>query len=410
MAQVVIYIKRSCTGTFTLLEAFERDTVARLVECACTKFSHWGVAADEVVLYNVTKAGKAPTILEMDAALLREPLSPFDSLAEAGIVTGSCLLARILSPTPLVTAASGGGPGADLTEIFARLELVDKKVELSQAEIRSKLELVAYQSTHLLTKTSEEKLQKGALFFIQTGRSGGAMFCGFFVTERIALTINHDTIFSEGQTPSIIFGHSSSTPARELQFELFSTNADLDFSVLKLKAGQPDAAAFFSLQTFDSVTGGLNLGLVTMSIGISAALEGGPCVSQHRVTVISCDDKYICYDGASTWRGDSGGALLFEEGYVVGLHLKVIDDKPELEQPVISPLASSSFKRGRNADGGALASCDHGMLDIAAVSDAFERISVAVSSSAKICRALLLSHPHVREAVALAEVTAIAEV
>jgi hypothetical protein len=412
MAQVIIYIKRVHCGTFTLLEAFAGDSVARLAERACTKFPHWRVAADEVELYAITKAGKAPMPAEMDAALLCEPLSPFDSLAEANIATGSCLLARFLSPAPPLTAPSGGGPTtlADLAAALARLELgITSKVESVVLELNQKVELVgkkvelvAYQSTHLLTQASEEKLQHGALFFIQTGQRGGPIFCGFFVSERIALTINHDAMFLEGKTPPTIFGHNSSKPSRELQFELCSTNADLDFSVLKLKAGQPDADAFFLLPSYDSVVGGLHLGLVTMSIGSSAVLEGRPCISQHWVTVTSCDDNFICYDGASTWKGDSGGALLFEEGYVVGLHLEVVDDKPELEVPVLSPAALNcgSSKRGRSA-GGALAS-DHQVLDFAAVSDVLERISVAASSSAKLGRALLLSHPAVKKAVALA--------
>lgn len=273
---------------------------------------------------------------------------------------------------------------------------LSKKVEL----VVDKLELVSYRSTHLLSKTSEAKLRNGALFFIQTSLCDSPVFCGFFVSERVALItinlkLNHDAMFSAGKTPSPIFGRSSETPHRELQFELFSTNSDLDFSVLKLKDGQRDASAYFLLPSFDSVEGGIDLGLVTMSIGSSAELASMPRISQHRVHVTSCDDKYICYDGTSTWKGDSGGALLFEEGCVVGLHLEVIDDKPEPALPISPHASSGTLKRGH---GGGARAPDRS-LEVAAVSEALERVSVAASSSAKICRALLLSHPAVREAV-----------
>ena len=58
---------------------------------------------------------------------------------------------------------------------------------------------------------------------------------------------------------------------------------------------------------------------------------------------------------------------------------------------MISPVASGSSKRGRSE-----------VLDIAAVSDVLKHISMAVSSSVKLCRALLISHPTVLVAVALA--------
>ena len=72
---------------------------------ACEKFSHWGVNAGQVKLFALTKAGKAPTPAEIEAALLLKPLSPFDTLADAGIGSGSCILARV--PPPPATA-----PGA----------------------------------------------------------------------------------------------------------------------------------------------------------------------------------------------------------------------------------------------------------------------------------------------------------
>ena len=411
LAQVFVFIARVIGPAqvcgFAELEADSSGSVARLAEHACAKFSHWKVDADEVELYLAAADGDEEPSAEAIAAALSGPRLQIGwKLYRAGIVAGSWLLARVppppvvapgacrqrpsvsfrrpLSraphrPAPLVVAATGDSAAivARLAQLAEGLVFLSKKVEL----VVDKLELVSYRSTHLLSKTSEAKLRNGALFFIQTSLCGSPVFCGFFVSERVALTINHDAMFSAGKTPSPIFGRSSETPHRELQFELFSTNSDLDFSVLKLKDGQRDASAYFLLPSFDSVEGGIDLGLVTMSIGSSAELASMPRISQHRVHVTSCDDKYICYDGTSTWKGDSGGALLFEEGCVVGLHLGVIDDKPEPALPISPHASSGTLKRGH---GGGARAPDR---------------SLAASSSAKICRALLLSHPAVREAV-----------
>jgi hypothetical protein len=93
-------------GSFAELEAVSIDSFARLAERACTKFKRWSVDADEVELFAVTKAGKAPTSAEIEAAL--EPLSPFDTLADAGIVSGSCLLVRVAPPPAAAPGASVG--------------------------------------------------------------------------------------------------------------------------------------------------------------------------------------------------------------------------------------------------------------------------------------------------------------
>jgi hypothetical protein len=107
--QIVVFIARvigsaRASGPFAELEAVSSDSVARLAKRACAEFPHWGVDADEIELFIVAKAGKAPSPAEIEAALLLEPLSPFDTLADAGIVSGSCLLARV---PPLHAAAPG---------------------------------------------------------------------------------------------------------------------------------------------------------------------------------------------------------------------------------------------------------------------------------------------------------------
>ena len=79
------------------------EHVADVSERACAVFKRWEVAANQVEFFFVMTAGK-PSSSEIDAALLREPLSPFDALTAVGIVSGSSLLARV--PPPPAAAPS----------------------------------------------------------------------------------------------------------------------------------------------------------------------------------------------------------------------------------------------------------------------------------------------------------------
>jgi hypothetical protein len=97
--------------TFAKLLIRDCIDVSDVIVQACIKFPHWRVTADEFELYAVTKVSMTPTRAEMDAALLREPLSPLATLAEAGIILGSCLLASVPHHA---TAAGGGNPAATL--------------------------------------------------------------------------------------------------------------------------------------------------------------------------------------------------------------------------------------------------------------------------------------------------------
>ena len=215
------------------------------------------------------------------------------------------------------------------------------------------------------------------------GEGGLALFCGFFVSESVALTINHDPTF-EKMPPPLVHGWSSSTPPRPLMFDVVSTDKLFDFTVLRLR-GEP-SSAFFSLQVHADVVSGLDVGLVTMGIGSAQELGAvSPTVSVQRVSITSVDAAHFTYDGAATWAGDSGAGLLFDEGYVVGMHLEVIDAKPAHKGKRLRPPGSPTAR-------------------FAALELDVDRASEATSSHGKICRALLLSYPPVLAATESARV------
>jgi hypothetical protein len=159
---------------------------------------------------------------------------------------------------------------------------------------------------------------------------------------------------------------------------------DLDFTVLVLRPSCKPSTACFSLPGCASVERDMPLGLVTLGVGFGNAHGKTPQIMQYRVSTVSCDDKSITYDGA-TWSGDSGAALLFDEGLVVGMHLEVLDEKGELHVP-----PTPKFKKRARVVTGEEVDRLHAAASVA-------------SSHGKVCRALLLSHASVRAAVEAAE-------
>ena len=96
-------------GRFAELEAVSSDSVARLAGRACTKFSHWGVAADQVELFLAAEEGEDAPSPESIEALLADPskrLGEAWSLERARIRPGSWLLARVPPPPAAAPGAS----------------------------------------------------------------------------------------------------------------------------------------------------------------------------------------------------------------------------------------------------------------------------------------------------------------
>jgi hypothetical protein len=263
------------------------------------------------------------------------------------------------------------------------LELKNEMEKFASA-VEEKFAVMSYNASHALTEASQLRLNRGALFRVHD-EAGMPLFCGFFVDERVALTISHDKLL-EREPPFSVSGSSAS--GSRLTFDVVFKDAKLDFSVLRLADGCAPTAAFFSLQGFSELLPGLGIAVVTMGIGISSSDAVGQAYAVHKASITSLDDTHIIYDGAETWAGKSGGALLFEDGFVVGMHLEVFDAKPEQGGPYSPSSASAGrSKRRRAADAAAR------------TADAPERLSTASSSHGKVCRALRLTHPHVLHAV-----------
>ena len=89
----VVRIVMPGAGTFAEVSIVEGDTVSRLTERACVKFSHWGANAAQIDLYLAAAGGDdMPTPSAVDSARhLDETGWP---LERAGIFSGAWLVAR----------------------------------------------------------------------------------------------------------------------------------------------------------------------------------------------------------------------------------------------------------------------------------------------------------------------------
>jgi hypothetical protein len=319
----------------------------------------------------------------------------------------------VIFHAPAASSRAHAAPRTFAPRLAETLALL-RELKAGQAKLEAKIGLLAYSATHALTEASQKAVDGGALFYVMDREGGIPLFCGFFTSPTVALTINHDVMFHALPLPPV---HAISSTGRALTFSVVSTNDELDFTVLKLLIGCSPSPAWFNLQTFASVTSGLKgVGLVTMGIGLGMELHGGLPISQHSVNVTSRDGAFFLYDGESTWRGGSGAALLFEEGLVIGMHLEVVNDKPGY----VSQRATRGRKRTREGEpveehGASAVGRQTEPLaledriaavegDHLALEAAVEGVSVAASSQAKVCRALLLSHATVRAAVEAADV------
>ena len=301
-------------------------------------------------------------------------------------VVGERATRSTCAPTTLTPSHfAGAGGGSELAVVLSRLEALDVKTEAlksgqealksGQEALAGSVKLIAYASTHATSERSDTLIKGGALFYVTNGEGGQALFCGFFVSESVALTINHDPMFEE-MPPPLIHGFSSSTPPRPLKFDVVSTDKLLDFTVLRLQ-GEP-SSAFFSLQEHSvDLVAGMHFTLVTMGIGRTRTLMETPTLSMHRTSITSVSASHIVYD-ASTWPGDSGSGLLFDEGFVIGMHQEIVDDKPERPPP---PRVANLAAR------------------LADLESSLETVSEAASSHGKAGRALLLSQEAVLKAV-----------
>lgn len=287
------------------------------------------------------------------------------------------------------------------TAFTAKIEGELSLIKSSEAEVKQQLSLIQYSSEHVLSKDANDLLDNGALFYVHDDISG-PRFCGFFVHARVALTVHHDEIIinsNKSTTVKAVSSFAAGKKGKALEFSVHSKFEKSDFAVLVLKDDMENAS-FFPLvaRSNDCFTGRTNIGLVTMNIGMNSQLglnnnvSVPPSLSQYKVSIKSEDADHLYYE-AETWSGDSGSALLIDNGTVIGMHIEIVDDKPLIPDMYVTSPPQAGTKRSRSE----LSRPPSKALE---VSESFlGSVSQAASSHGKSCTALSLKSEEVHRAV-----------
>jgi hypothetical protein len=111
----VVRIALAGVGYFAAVNIAEGDTVARLVDRACAKFSHWGANAGQIALYLVAAGGDEEPAEAAISAVLSSGgrLGVGWSLTRAGVSSGAWLVARKIADGGATSASRAHSSFAD---------------------------------------------------------------------------------------------------------------------------------------------------------------------------------------------------------------------------------------------------------------------------------------------------------
>ena len=169
-------------------------------------------------------------------------------------------------------------------------------------------------------------------------KDGHPVGCGFFVTPcGLALTVNHgvSTWSTDGKVSACKLHCSSSSSSLtevDLSFSVVSTDADLDFTVLRLEGPLSlDSISHFPLPVAtlaDDVMWGKPATLVHGNLALNLQFHQRPEASVVTCNISTVHSHLLLYT-AATYVGDSGGALLLMDGQLVGMHKEGMNDVVE---------------------------------------------------------------------------------
>ena len=164
---------------------------------------------------------------------------------------------------------------------------------------------------------------------------GHPVGCGFFVTPcGLALTVNHgfDNWSASGKVNACKLHRNSSSSSLvevELSFSVVSTNAELDFTVLRLDGPRSEPVSHFPLPTApldDATMWGKAAILVHGNLALNAQFRQRPEASVVACNIATVHPQLLLYTAVTASVGDSGGALLLLDGQLVGIRKEGVND------------------------------------------------------------------------------------
>lgn len=197
--------------------------------------------------------------------------------------------------------------------------------------------------------------------------------CGYFITGKTALTVSHarhactigNTLRAkslDGTELSFIIRHDDGDNNMAEGGNVQPGKTNLDFMVLELQ-GAPRGHFFpmTSLTTPASLRGNKHVSLLACGIGLGdemRSVELAQSLTVTEATISHVGERHFVYS-QTTWDGDSGGCIFFNDRQeVIGLHLEGVNRAREMVehaaglQEVQELLASPTggTKRSRTED------------------------------------------------------------
>jgi len=151
----------------------------------------------------------------------------------------------------------------------------------------------------------------------------------FFVSPHVALTVAHNlAVAGAGRRHLKRVACVRPSDGARLSFDVVALDADLDFAVLRLRAGAP-AVLFL---TVSGVVAGEKGFLVACNIRVASEAPDATSVgvAWHHARVVRLHGHNFLYD-SPPFDGDSGGAIVVARtGEVIGLHKALVNSAREL--------------------------------------------------------------------------------
>jgi len=211
-----------------------------------------------------------------------------------------------------------------------------------------KLARLEHMRKHAVSAETEERLLAGSLFYIVV--QGVPAFCGFFVSERLALTVAHNACVEVGANLTAV-----DAAGHDLTLKVVSVNSNLDVAVLAHVSGARADSAFLHIEPLPELCAGTGGGLVTMGIGLSRERGTPRKLLQQKTEIMSVVHSHIHYI-ATTWNSDCGAPFLFYDGGVVGMHVSYATAGTGVQSPL--PLVVAPAGAGGAGGGGAGGAAD----------------------------------------------------
>jgi len=176
---------------------------------------------------------------------------------------------------------------------------------------------------------------EGSILAVLRGAGAGQAEAGvaFFVSPTTALTVAHNLSVA-GSSRRHLTRVTCVRPGdgARFAFDVGALDADLDFAVLRLRAGAPSAHFLSVSRSIGVAAGDKGVFLVTCNIRMAAeAPDAAPVgVAWHHARVVRFHPHNFLYD-SPPFDGDSGGAIVVARtGEVIGLHKELVNAAREL--------------------------------------------------------------------------------